>query len=71
MVEQKQININEMETEKLEAICFRIGEQIKEMQRQYNQVYQVLINRAQEESKKPVSEQSIKTEVKDNGINTK
>jgi len=42
---QKQVELKDVETLKLESLAFRIGEQIKGLQRQYNEVYTELIKR--------------------------
>ena len=43
--------LKDITTMELESIAFKIGEQIKATQRQYNEVYTELIKRKQEESK--------------------
>jgi len=48
-VEEKpqQINLKDMDKLNLESLAFRIGEQIKNLQRQYNEVYTELLKRQQ------------------------
>lgn len=43
-----QQTIEDVSTEKLKAAAFDIGDQIKVLQRQYNQIYNELVKRAQE-----------------------
>ena len=52
--------IDKVETIKLESLAFKIGEQIKGLQRQYNEVYKDLVRREQEKSQQ-VTTDGIKT----------
>jgi len=49
VTEQKQININDLPLEKLKSVAFDLNEQINSMRRQYNQIYELIVKKSQEE----------------------
>jgi hypothetical protein len=51
-IKEEQISLDKISTEKLKAIAFDISQEIKFKQTQYNQIYNELARRSQEENKK-------------------
>lgn len=46
---KQNIPLEKATMEQLQAAAFRIGEQIKMLQRQYNEIYQAIVNKQKEE----------------------
>ena len=45
----QQVNINDLPLEKLKSVAFDLNEQINGMRTQYNQIYQIIVKKTQEE----------------------
>jgi len=54
-VPQKQVNIAELPLEQLKSIAFDLNEQINNMRRQYNSIYELIV-----EKSKGVKENGVK-----------